>query len=181
MNGKQFHTNKKEMLRSPERLAPLEVTRVVDLCLEGINVSSVLDVGTGTGVFAEAFIPFASEVVGIDLSPEMIEAAKGYVPTARFEQAGVESIPAEDDAFDVVFLGLVLHETDDPLAALMEARRCAKTRVAALEWFYQEEEMGPPIDHRLKPDEVARLAQKAGFQNFESIPLAHLVLYRFSI
>jgi len=180
MHKKQYHASI-ERLRSPERLAPLEVNHVVELCLEGISVNSALDVGTGSGVFAEAFIPLAGEVVGIDLNPEMLAAARGFVPTARFEQAGVESIPAQDHAFDVVFLGLVLHETDDPLAALMEAKRCAKTRVAALEWFYQEEEMGPPIDHRMKPDEVALLAQKAGFQNFESIPLAHLVLYRFTV
>jgi methylase of polypeptide subunit release factors len=41
-------------LRSPERLEQLEVERVVELSLEGITAGSVLDVGTGTGVFAEA-------------------------------------------------------------------------------------------------------------------------------
>ena len=34
-------------------------------------------------------------------------------------------------------LGHVLHETDDPVAALVEARRAARLRVVVLEWPYR--------------------------------------------
>lgn len=180
MSKKRFQSNI-ERLRSPNRLERLEVKRVVELCLDGISVHSVLDVGTGTGVFAEAFMPLVGEVAGIDANPEMIDIAKKYAPTARFRQGLAESIPLADDKFDVVFLGHVLHESDNPLIALIEAKRCAKTRVAVLEWPYQDEQIGPPIENRMKPDDVSELAQKAGFQNVETIPLSHMMLYRLTV
>ena len=43
-----------ERLRSPERVQRLEVERVVDLCINE-NIKSVLDIGTGSALFAEAF------------------------------------------------------------------------------------------------------------------------------
>ena len=39
----------------PERVARLEVERVVSLCLETADFKSVLDVGVGSGLFSEAF------------------------------------------------------------------------------------------------------------------------------
>ncbi len=52
-------------------------------------------------------------------------------------------------AFEVAFLGHVLHETDDPVRALSEARRVTTVRVVVLEWPYVQEEEGPPLEHRL--------------------------------
>jgi ubiquinone/menaquinone biosynthesis C-methylase UbiE len=165
-----------ERLRSPERLARMEVGRVVDLCLGNINASSVLDVGTGSGVFAEAFSKGGLTVSGIDVNPEMVTAARGFVPNAEFLVAPMESIPFEDKSFDVVFLGHVLHEADDFPRALSEAKRCAKLRVAVLEWPYKKEELGPPIEHRLKTDFVGSLATTVGFSNVETLELSHMVL-----
>ncbi|HTZ51502.1 MAG TPA: hypothetical protein VMF68_07580, partial [Spirochaetia bacterium] len=53
-HGHRFHGGV-ERLRAPERLALMEVPRVVALSLDGGGFASVLDVGTGAGVFAEAF------------------------------------------------------------------------------------------------------------------------------
>ncbi len=57
-----------QKLRSPERLQRLEVERVANLCLEGVEVRRVLDVGTGSGIFAQAFAARGREVAGIRLS-----------------------------------------------------------------------------------------------------------------
>ena len=43
-------------LRNPERLERLELNRVVNIATEGASFHRILDVGTGSGVFAEAFI-----------------------------------------------------------------------------------------------------------------------------
>ena len=168
-------------LRDPGRVAILEVDRVVALCREGLTARSVLDVGTGTGLFAEAFAEQGLEVAGIDVNPKMVEAAQRYVPQARFDQAPAEAIPFPDGAFDLVLLGLVLHETDDPLRALAEARRVARDRVSVLEWPYQEGRHGPPLAHRLTSEQVADLARSAGLQAMESLPLTHIVLYRLDL
>ena len=61
-----------ERLRAPERVARLEVERVVSICLEGVELKSVLDVGVGSGLFAEEFSKRGLEVAGVDVNPEMI-------------------------------------------------------------------------------------------------------------
>jgi ubiquinone/menaquinone biosynthesis C-methylase UbiE len=164
-------------LRSPDRVALLEVERVVARSLDGITASTVLDVGTGSGLFAEAFANRGLEVDGIDDSPEMLEAAREHVPTGQFRQARAEDLPFQDRSFDLVFLGLILHETTDPAAALGEARRVARHRVVILEWPHKEEDYGPPLEHRLRPEAVARLARDAGFTAVEEEPLLRTVLY----
>ncbi len=168
-----------ERLRSAERTELLEVDRVVDLCLEGITPISVLDVGTGSGVFAEEFARRGAEVTGLDPNPHMLETARGFIPGGTFVEGAAEDIPFPDDSFDLVYLGHVLHETDDTQLALEEARRVTRMRVAVLEWPYREEETGPPLAHRLKEETVIALARQAGFTRVETLQLSHMVLFRF--
>lgn len=170
-----------DRLRSSKRLEMLEVNRVVALSMEGLNANSLLDVGTGTGVFAEAFAPFVNAITGIDTNPDMIEAAKAYVPSATFQHGAAESIPLPDNIFDIVFLGHVLHESDDPMRVLNEARRCATQRVVVLEWPYTEAQSGPPLAHRLSPETITEIVYKVGFDTIETLPLTHMVLYRLAV
>jgi len=179
MHEHRFHGTA-DRLRATDRIARLDVPRVVALSLAGLTATSVLDVGTGTGVFAEAFAAAGLAVTGIDTNVEYLAVARGYAPTAQFKEASAEEIPFSDGTFDLVFLGHVLHETDNPLAALREARRVARQRVAILEWPYREDPHGPPLAHRLKPATVVELAARAGFQNVEAIALEHMDLYRLT-
>jgi ubiquinone/menaquinone biosynthesis C-methylase UbiE len=174
---RRFHGGA-ERLRLPQRLQLLETDRVVRLGLEGLVVRSVLDVGTGSGVFAEAFAKEKLTVAGIDPDPDLLSVARRFVPGAAFQVAVAESLPFEDGSFDLVFLGLVLHETDDPVAALAEARRVARKRIMILEWPYVTEDRGPPLAHRLPPERVRELAKTAGFPSIERITLAHMELFR---
>ncbi len=166
-----------ERLRSEDRLARLEVPRVVGLCLSGIEAASVLDLGTGTGVFAEAFLAAGVQATGIDLNPDFLALARTLVPQAIFLEATADDLPCDDGAHDLVFIGLLLHEVDDPLAVLREARRVARLRVAILEWPWKEGTKGPPLEHRMKPDQIAALAGEAGFSKVETTDLTHLSLY----
>jgi ubiquinone/menaquinone biosynthesis C-methylase UbiE len=71
----------------------------------------ILDLGTGTGVVAHALAaryPDA-EILGIDLSPGMIEQARRTLPAplagrVRFEVGDASALASEDAAFDVVTL-----------------------------------------------------------------------------
>jgi ubiquinone/menaquinone biosynthesis C-methylase UbiE len=170
-----------DRLRAPERVARLEVEHVVGLCLEAANLKSVLDVGVGSGLFAEAFAQHGLEVAGVDINPEMIVVAKRFVPNGDFRESTAEALPFPDASFDLVFFGLVLHESDKPLKVMQEARRVSRQRVCILEWPYLEGEFGPPLAHRLNPTQIADLTQKAGFAHLESIPLTNLVLYRLTV
>jgi len=177
LHERRFH-GEPDRLRSAERIVLLEVERVVALSVEGLAVNSVLDIGTGTGVFAEAFSKLVPAVTGIDTNAELLAIARSYVSGAEFQEAPAEAISFADRSFDLAFLGHVLHETDNPLKALEEARRVARSRVAALEWPYQKEEQGPPLEHRLRPEAIEDLAGKAGFRTVERIRLAHMDFYR---
>ncbi len=167
-------------LRAPERMARLEVERVVALATEGLHVTSALDVGTGTGVFAEAFAGLGIAVTGIDANAGLLAVARDVVPAVAFREGTAESLPFPDRSFDLAFLGLVLHETDDAVAALREARRVARSRVVVLEWPYIEEEQGPPLWHRLDGDAVRTHATAAGFASVEALKLDHVDLYRLT-
>jgi SAM-dependent methyltransferase len=168
-----------ERLRAPERLERLEVGRVADLVLDGIHAHTVIDVGTGSGVFAEGFAKRGLTVTGIDANVGMLHVARRYVPGGTFLRAVAEQIAFADNAFDVVFLGLVLHETDDLLRTMQEAHRVARVRVAVLEWPFLAEEFGPGLAERLRPEDMELLGRQAGFGPIEVLPLQKLVLYRW--
>jgi ubiquinone/menaquinone biosynthesis C-methylase UbiE len=164
-------------LRSPERLVRLEVERVVSTSLRGVGIRTVLDIGTGSGIFAEAFAGRGLQVTGVDVQEPMLEAARRYVPGARFERAASEALPFSDGSFDLCFLGLVLHETRQPLRAVQEAYRACALRTAVLEWPYREQAAGPPLEDRLKTQDVIDLAAAAGFARVRAVPLTHLILF----
>ena len=166
-----------ERLRASQRVVLLEVERTVDLCLEGIRAVNVLDVGTGSGIFAEAFSKRGLMVTGID----MLKAAKEFTPSGTFLSGTAEEIPLKDKSFDLVFLGHVLHESDDLIKALSESKRIAKQKVCVLEWPYKQEENGPPVEHRLKDEDVLAAAKQAGYSRVETVQLQHMVLFRLKI
>lgn len=177
----RVYANKVEKLRSPERLERVEVKRVVDLCLENSDIKSVLDVGTGSGLFAEEFYNRHITVAGVDINLEMIKAAKEYLPECEFKLSTAEEIPYKDKSFDLVFMGLVFHEVDDYYKALSETKRIAGVSAAILEWPYLEQEIGPALEIRLKEEFIKELAERAGFSKFEIHPLNKLVLYKLII
>ena len=68
---------------------------------------SVLDVATGTGFTALAFAPLVATVIGLDVSPGMLEQARRQagergIPNAVFQTGAAESLPFGAGSFDVV-------------------------------------------------------------------------------
>lgn len=168
-----------ERLRDSDRVARMEVSRVVDLSLEGMDQpEQILDIGTGSGLFAEVFAAKGLQVTGIDANPEMLPAARQFVPSGSFQEGVAEALPFPDKSFDLVFMGLLLHETDDPAAAITEAYRVTRQRLAILEWPKAEQEFGPPLEHRLDANLVTAYFEGAGFRKIITTPLSWLVLYR---
>jgi ubiquinone/menaquinone biosynthesis C-methylase UbiE len=166
-------------LRSPERVARMEVERVVTLCLQNApTIQTVLDIGTGSALFAEEFARRRLQVSGVDASPEMVDTARRYVSSGDFRQAEAEHLPFADDAFDLAFMGVLLHETDDALQALNEARRVVTQRLMILEWPYEIQEFGPGMEERLSEERLTALAHQAHFKPPTSTRLKNLVLYR---
>jgi len=167
-----------DRLRGAERLEILQVDRVVDLCLKDRDIHSVLDAGTGSGVFAEAFHHRGLKIAGIDINPQMIEAARQHIPEGEFKVGELERLLYEINSFDLVFYAHALHEADSLEKALSEAKRVASKYVAALEWQFKITKHGPPLWHRIKVGRLRRVAKKLGFINVdvESIGRQNLFL-----
>ncbi len=88
----------------------------------------VLDVGTGTGHTALALAPHAAEVIGLDLTPEMLIEAEGLLgqrgfENVRWELGDVQALPYPGDAFDVVACRRAAHHFTDMPLAMAEMRR----------------------------------------------------------
>jgi ubiquinone/menaquinone biosynthesis C-methylase UbiE len=109
-------------------LAPTWETRIgphhmwaLDLALEDVPVPArILDLGTGTGVVAFALAERypAAKVVGIDLSPGMIEEVgrklmPGLAGRVGFEVGDASALACADGAFDLVVLSNMIPFFDE--------------------------------------------------------------------
>ncbi len=92
----------------------------------------VLDVACGPGIVAEALARTASEVVGCDITPEMLDKARQRCSAAgltnvRFTPGRAEALPFEDASFDVVVSRSAVHHFPQPVAAFREMARVVRT------------------------------------------------------
>jgi SAM-dependent methyltransferase len=85
-----------------------------------------LDAACGTGRHAGHLVAGGHEVLGVDLSPEMLERAALNVPGARFSQGDLCAIPVADEEFDLVICGLALSHVADLRAGVAELARALR-------------------------------------------------------
>ena len=97
--------------------------------------ATVLDVGTGAGQLALALAESGDrEVIGVDISPVMLESAeylrlRSPAPGARrvsFRLAPAHALPFRDERFDAVICRLLLHHSHRPQDIMAEAARLLK-------------------------------------------------------
>jgi SAM-dependent methyltransferase len=145
----------------PEALIPLDAA--LDRLTEPPR--RVLDLGTGTGkaarVVAKRF-PQA-EVVGVDLSPAMIEEARRVLPAelsgrVRFEVADASRLPFEDGAFDLVVLLNMI-----PFFEQLGRVTTPGGRVVVASSF------GPLTPIYVPPDTLRKRLAPVGFADFEEL------------
>ena len=88
----------------------------------------VLDIGCGPGTITAGLAHRAGQVVGLDKSADMVQAASQHaadcgLTNASFEVGSVYELPWNDASFDVVYAHQVLQHLSDPVRTLREARR----------------------------------------------------------
>jgi ubiquinone/menaquinone biosynthesis C-methylase UbiE len=94
--------------------------------IESLPPGKALDAACGTGRHARHLVDLGHEVLGIDLTQEMLSLATANVPEARFVEADLRAIPAEDRHFDLVVCGLALAHLPDLDAVATELARVLK-------------------------------------------------------
>jgi trans-aconitate methyltransferase len=85
----------------------------------------ILDVGCGTGQLTAEIADSGAEVVGLDLSAEMIATAKSNFPQVPFEVADIGATNYENE-FDTVFSNAALHWVRDQQGAILAIARALK-------------------------------------------------------
>lgn len=84
------------------------------------------DLGCGTGQVSDVLAPFVRQVVAVDSSGEMLQAARGRLGDHRnvtIRQGTLERLPLEPAELHAAVLVLVLHHTADPGLVLAESAR----------------------------------------------------------
>ena len=142
---------------------------------------TLLEVGTGPGRDAAAFLARGMTVSGVDLSAEHVRMARAAGVEAH--RASVHSLPFPDDAFDAGWtMSTLLHVPDAQLdSALTEVRRVLApgAPLAIGVWGGQdfegpsvEDDIQPPRFFALRSDARLRemLARHGELERFETWP-----------
>jgi SAM-dependent methyltransferase len=91
----------------------------------------VLDIATGAGFLAFKFAKVAGNVIGIDLTREMLERAEELrmqkdIANVEFKEGDVEDLPFSDESFDLVLCRYSFHHFPHPETVLDEMKRVCK-------------------------------------------------------
>ncbi len=98
---------------------------------------TVLDIGTGTGTLAAAFVERGHPVTGIDFAERLLERARRRVPSGDFRLMDLVEVEAmSSDSFDIVCLAYVLHGLSPELRSttLHHAARLARNGVLIFDY-----------------------------------------------
>ena len=102
--------------------------------LQAADVSAgetVLDLGSGAGFdafLAAQAVGETGRVIGVDMTPEMIERARSNAARAgaaniEFREGQIEALPVDDDSVDVIISNCVINLSPDKPAVFREAFR----------------------------------------------------------
>lgn len=159
-------------LESPERLAALQVDRVVDtLGLKATDV--VADLGCGPGLFS---LPLgrrvrAGHVYAVDIEPKQLDALR-----VRLQSAGITNVVPVLGGFadpfipetgvDLVLVVDTYHHIEDRQGYFTRLRSVIREggRLAIVEWKPGPLRMGPPPQYKPAEGERAAELKAAGFE-----------------
>src|SRR5438128_8456667 len=96
-----------ETYDDPNPLIEAEEPAVLRL-LEQIPPGRAIDLACGTGRWTKTLVDLGHEVVGVDLTREMLDVAAAKVPSAAFVRGDLLRVPIAEGAADLVVCSLAL-------------------------------------------------------------------------
>lgn len=133
-----------------------------------------VDVGCGDGFFALPAARIVGEtgrVYAFDEDPDAISRLRKKVRIEGIGNLETKIGKAEDtilceECADMIFLGIVLHDFEDPVKVLKNGKVMLKAtgRLVDVDWKKTPMDVGPPLRIRFSEDEAARLIESVGFK-----------------
>lgn len=117
-----------------------EYNEVFDRSLgNSLSGKTIIDIGCASGISAALLASRGANVIGVDISPDLIAQAKQlwkeYEDKIDFRVGDAEQLDASDNSADACFFGGVLHHFPDLERAIVEAYRVLRVggQLVALE------------------------------------------------
>jgi ArsR family transcriptional regulator len=132
------------------------------------------DLGCGTGQLTEVVAPYVRQVVAVDSSADMLDAARVRLNGAAnvdLRQGELESLPIEAAELDAAMLSLVLHYSPSPGRALAEVCRVLRTggRVLVVDMLpHERQEYQQQMGHvwlGFSEKQIGKFLTEAGFSD----------------
>jgi SAM-dependent methyltransferase len=134
---------------------------------------TVLDIGAGTGyfnrLFAERVRP-GGRVFAADVEPNLVAHMFGRARSEATPEVFPILVPIDEPRIpipaDVVFICDTYHHIDDRIEYLGRVGRLLAPGgvVAIVDFIVAETPVGPPVEHRLPPEQIEAEMAKAGFR-----------------
>lgn len=120
----------------------------------GLNPASrLLEVGCGTGAILSE-VPESGGIHGLDIDPEALKQCRLHASSASLVRGNALQLPYASNIFDIVYCHYFLLWVADPLQALLEMKRVARTGAHIL--AFAEPDYTSRID---EPPELIPLGQ----------------------
>ena len=98
----------------------------IEPLLARIPAGRALDAACGTGRYARYMLARGHAVTAVDLTPGMLERARGAAPEASYSAGRLEALPFKSESFDLVMCGLALTHLPTIASAIAELARVLK-------------------------------------------------------
>jgi len=133
-----------------------------------------IDLGCGDGTITVEISRFARRVVGVDVNPRALQAARKraereHRENVEFKADRIEALSEPDAAFDLAVLSQSLHHMEDPKATLKQAARVLRPggRLVVVDLGPHEEGwVIPKLGHvhlGFAPEALSAMLTEAGF------------------
>ena len=141
---------------------------------------TVGDLGCGTGQVSAALAPFVTQVIAVDASAAMLQAAKKRLhdfDNVALRRGELEALPIDQGRLDAATLMLVLHHVPEPERALAQVARVLKPqgRAVIVDMLpHDRDSYRQQMGHvwlGFSDEHVRRMFQEAGFEQIRVVAL----------
>jgi len=142
------------------------------------------DLGCGTGTVTQCLSQFCEQIIAVDASKEMLDAARENLAGQKhvdLRQGALEKLPIKNGELDVALMMLVLHHLPEPKRVIAEASRALNSggRVLIFDMLpHEREEYRQTMGHvwlGFSEKEMTQWLQAAGFDEirWRALPPEH--------